>query len=314
MAFKVVILFTAMALLGNTPQVNAAPPDAIFLCDKIPEVCSNMCWATRCATPKFPTILTYDNPIPTVERARRSSAGCGNRNKCTTHGKGVGRRQPQKTYDTCDEYPFAKTSQSKYPNGKQVFRCVPKKQNSSQGGTFGGAVARLKKTKKVPFNVRIGFGNPGSKGAKWCNNQACKNDGFQVQDSKIQKREEEPMFRYFKTSSGMVLATLYDIEPMTNITREADDAPDGARLASRASLDTWTEDVELEDDIAVTMTFMSDIVLGEMTSEETAEYLASVDQGEDEADSEGEWGGEMGWDDEEEEHEEESHAAEAGKI
>ncbi|CAG7565363.1 unnamed protein product [Fusarium equiseti] len=255
MSFKSLILVTAVAWLGAAPQVAAAPPDMTFLCNKIPEICSNICWATRCGSPTFSLTLTYDQPSASVERSRRRTAGCGSNNRCGKNGKGVGRRTPVSKYVSCDEYPFASTRS----NGKQVSRCVPKSQNNSQGGTISAALQRIKKTKRAPFNIR-----------------KCKNDGYQVQEGKLKKREEEPTFKFFKTESGMVLATLDDIEPMSNFTHEVDETELQMRLMSLDPLDTWTEKVEAGDHDVETMQFVNDIVLGEMTSEEINNYLAPL--------------------------------------
>lgn len=274
MYFKSLILVAAVAWLGAAPQVAAAPPDMTFLCNKIPEICSNICWATRCGSPTFSLTLTYDQPSASVERSRRRTAGCGSNNRCGKNGKGVGRRTPVSKYGSCDEYPFASTRS----NGKQVSRCVPKSQNNSQGGTISAALQRIKKTKRAPFNIRVGLGNPGSAGVKWCTNQKCKNDGYQVQEGKLKKREEEPTFKFFKTESGMVLATLDDIEPMSNFTHEVDETELQMRPMSLDPLDTWTEKVEAGDHDVETMQFVNDIVLGEMTSEEIKNYLAPLQQ------------------------------------
>ncbi|KAF4458685.1 deoxyribonuclease nucA nucB domain-containing [Fusarium albosuccineum] len=274
MSFKSLVLVAAVAWLGATPQVTAAPPDLTFLCNKIPEICSNICWATRCASPKFSLTLTYDQPSASIERSRRRTAGCGSNNRCTKRGKGVGRRLPVSKYGSCDEYPFASTRS----NGKQVSRCAPKSQNNSQGGSISAALRRLKKTKRAPFQVRVGLGNPGSRGVKWCSNQRCKNDGYQVQEGKLKKREEEPSFRFYKTESGMVLATLDDIDPMSNFTHEVDESDLKVRPRSLDTLDTWTEKVEGADHDVETMRYVNDMVLGEMTSEEITNYLAPLQE------------------------------------
>jgi hypothetical protein len=155
---------------------------------------------------------------------------------------------------------------------------VPKSQNNSQGGTISAALQRIKKTKRAPFNIRVGLGNPGSKGVKWCTNQKCKNDGYQVQEGKLKKREEEPTFKFFKTESGMVLATLDDIEPMSNFTHEVGETELQMRPMSLDPLDTWTEKVEAGDHDVETMQFVNDIVLDEMTPGEINNYLAPLQQ------------------------------------
>ncbi|KAF4987068.1 hypothetical protein FDECE_15622 [Fusarium decemcellulare] len=274
MSFKSLVLVVAVAWLGATPQVAAAPPDLTFLCNKIPEICSNICWATRCASPKFSLTLTYDQPSASIERSRRRTAGCGSNNRCTKRGKGVGRRLPVSKYGSCDEYPFASTRS----NGKQVSRCVPKSQNNSQGGSISAALRRLKRTKRAPFQVRVGLGNPGSRGVKWCSNQRCKNDGYQVQEGKLKKREEEPSFNFYKTESGMVLATLDDIDPMSNFTHEVDESDLKVRSRSLDTLDTWSEKVEGQDHDVGSMTYVNDIVLRKMTSEEITNYVEHLQE------------------------------------
>ncbi|TDZ19771.1 hypothetical protein Cob_v007115 [Colletotrichum orbiculare MAFF 240422] len=259
MTLKPIVIF-GLTLLAAVPRVAAAAPDVTFLCNRMPEVCTNMCWAVRCASPKFPTRLTWDNPNSQTEKDRRKSAGCGSNNKCGVRGKGKpGHRGG--INNSCDEYPFASTSQSKTSNGHQVSRCVPGSQNSSQGGKLSGLYNGFKKKGYKTRSFSIGFGNPGSRGVKYCGNQQCKNDGFQVQDGKIKKRGEDPDFRFYKTSSGMILGSMEEIAPRSNFTREVDQAE--AKLATLAAFDTWTEDFDGED-----VNVISDIVLEEVSAEE----------------------------------------------
>ncbi|RYO78231.1 hypothetical protein DL766_001633 [Monosporascus sp. MC13-8B] len=267
------LLFIALTWITAAPHVAAAPSDNTFDCNRIPEICTNICWATRCASPKFSLALTNDNPSPAVATSRRNSAGCGSNSKCTKNGKGVGKCPG---HNSCDEHPFATTSQSKYPNGHQVSRCVPNNQNSSQGASLRALYQRLKRRPGTKHKFVIGIGNPGAGGIKYCKNQACKNDGWQVQDRKISRRDEDPSFKFFGTGSGMVLASMENIGPMPNFTREVD-----VQVASLSSFDTWTEDIDGDS-----LTFMSDIVLEEMSQAEAMEHFGPEEDYEDEGDHE----------------------------
>ncbi|EJP62977.1 hypothetical protein CRV24_009596 [Beauveria bassiana] len=216
MIFKLSTL-SLVGIVGLTTFVGhaqAAPPDLIFDCSRAPEVCTNMCWAVRCANPVFPVALTFDWPDKAKEDARRKSAGCQKGNKCNKGKTGPGHRGTG--YESCDEYPFASTKEA--DRGHQVSRCVPGKENSYQGGKLSGLQKRWKKEGKTGF--KIGFGNPGAKGVKFCQNQACKNDGWQVQDGKISKRDEQPLFKYYRTRADMVFASLEPVSIPSNFTRE----------------------------------------------------------------------------------------------
>ncbi|OAR02997.1 hypothetical protein LLEC1_03839 [Akanthomyces lecanii] len=213
-------------------HVQATPPDLSFLCDKMPEVCTNMCWAVRCASPTFPQTLTFDFPTDKTKDARRTKAGCNpHGNKCGTKNSGPGHRGPPNT--SCDEYPFASVKEA--DGGPQVSRCVPGPENSRQGQALSTLQKKWKKEGKTRF--LIGFGNPGSTGVRYCNNEPCTADGFEVQDGKVAKRDaQQPMFRYYRTRAGMVLASIDKVDFPSNFTRmqhEADVVDGGFEL--------WTE-------------------------------------------------------------------------
>ncbi|KAG5986148.1 hypothetical protein E4U43_005642 [Claviceps pusilla] len=267
MSYKTLLL-TGLAWVATVSQVAESRPDITFLCNRMPEVCTNMCWAVRCASPKFPQTLNWDNPSEDTKNKRRKSAGCQKGNKCNKGKKGPGHRGGK--YTSCDEYPFATTSNSKFPNGHQVSRCVPPVENSRQGKALQTVYGRFKKKGFKSHSLQIAFGNPGARGVKYCNNQSCKNDGFQVQDGKIKKREEDPVFKFYRTSSGMILGSLTKIDTPSNFTREVDEQEQ--KHVAAQFLETWKEPVEGED-----VPVISDIVLEEMTFEEA---MKSFDQGE----------------------------------
>lgn len=251
--------------MATTPQVTAKPPDVTFDCKKMPEVCTNMCWAVRCASPRFPQTLNWDNPSKDTASKRRKSAGCQKGNKCNKGKKGPGHRGG--VYTSCDEYPFASTSNSVFPNGHQVSRCVPPAENSRQGNALKVAYGRFRRQGFTSHSLKIAFGNPGSRGVKYCTNQRCKNDGFEVQDGMIKKRAEEPLFKFYKTSSGMVLGSLTTIDTPSNFTREV-----GEEEQVAAQFEAWRETVDGEE-----VHVMSDVVLEEMPFDEA---MKSFNQGE----------------------------------
>ncbi len=208
------LAFTGLACVISLPQVIAKPPDVTFLCDKTPEICSNMCYAVRCAKPRFAQSLTFDFPDKNTTQARTKAAGCGSCNRCTEQGRGmVGHRGAPN--DTCFEYPFASTNEA--DGGHQVSRCVPASEKKGADDEISDLEKKWKEEGKTEF--RINFGNPG--GAKYCMNDPCDNDGFEVQDGKAGD-EEKPQFKYYKARSGMVVGSMDKVETATNFTRRVD--------------------------------------------------------------------------------------------
>lgn len=208
------LAFAGLACLLSVPEVVAKPPDVTFLCDKNPEICANMCYAVRCANPKFSQTLTFDFPDKNTTEARHKSAGCGSRNKCTKHGDGEpGHRGEPNT--ACFEYPFANTEEAS--DGHQVSRCVPAEEKMSADDTISDLEKRWNERGKTEF--RINFGNPGA--ARYCGNDPCDNDGFEVQDGEVGD-EEKPNFKYYKTKSGIVIGSMDTVELQTTFTRIVD--------------------------------------------------------------------------------------------
>jgi len=131
----------------------------IFLCNDIPEICTNMCYGAYCLD--IGESLTYDKPSASEKRKRRKAAGCieSGGNRCST-------RKGHDPGFNCDEYPFASTV-SDGGASDRVNRCVPVQQNSKQGGIInkfyqsaycGGG----------PCDFTVSFGNPGSAGVTYC--------------------------------------------------------------------------------------------------------------------------------------------------
>jgi len=99
-----------------------------FNCGNVPEICLNMCYGWNCKG--HPTTLTINRATCTA--ARKSNAcGSKNPNYCSAKsGFAAGY--------SCDEYPFASTNEGTSAASNAATRCVPKGQNSSQGGSISG--------------------------------------------------------------------------------------------------------------------------------------------------------------------------------
>ncbi|KAG5929222.1 hypothetical protein E4U53_002492 [Claviceps sorghi] len=231
----------AAALLSHVVPVAATPPDLTILCDQAPEICKNMCWAVRCANPSFSQLLTFDFPDRTTLH-RRQEAACGSAraDRCSGSGSGSGSGTSPPT--SCNMYPFASTRDA--GDGRQVVtRCVPASEQRYQQMRVSALQKRWKKAGKTSF--LINFGNPGE--VRYCNNDPCTNDGFEVQQyagGEQSKRAavDAPLFRYYRTRSGMVLATLDVIDVQANLKREM-----GPRESLDATFDSWTEHVDGAD-------------------------------------------------------------------
>ncbi|KAK5700521.1 hypothetical protein LTR97_005038 [Elasticomyces elasticus] len=236
-------------MLLNTAPTTASPPDVTFLCNRMPEVSS------------FPQTLNWDDYGGTgdnkgsVAKARRKAAGCQSGNKCNKGRSGAGSRGAG--YRSCDEYPFASTSDSITPTGHQVSRCVPVSQNSAQGNALMQTYGRFKSQGYTSHSLKINFGNPGSSGVKYCLNQACRNDGYEVQDKTIKRRDEDPNFRFYTTLSGIVLGSLDEDELHSNYTRMVDSFE-----TLPLDLDSWFELLE-----GVEVRMVNDVIVGEISVE-----------------------------------------------
>ncbi|TKA21884.1 hypothetical protein B0A50_08620 [Salinomyces thailandicus] len=253
--FCATILFGFAFIAWNTSPVMASPPDVTFLCNRMPEVCTNMCWAVRCANPTFPQTLNWDDPDDDTRKERRKSAGCQKGNKCNKGKSGVGNRGAG--YRDCDEYPFASTSDSTYPNGHQVSRCVPRGQNGAQGNALKQAYGRFRDEGYTSHSLKINFGNPGSSGVNYCLNEACRNDGYEVQDKQLKRRDEDPSFRFYTTMSGIVLGSIDEDTLASNYTRMVD----GFETLPN-ELESWFEEVDGEQ-----VKMVNDMIVAEIPVE-----------------------------------------------
>lgn len=128
MVHQALLLFLSGAsLLGHVVSQNDPPP-MVFDCNATPGVCTNMCWGAYCAN--FEVSLNWDRPSDAVRRGRREKAGCGSPNRCNDGGDD----NPDPTSRSCDEYPFASTSNA--DDVQQVNRCVPQSEQNSKHDAF----------------------------------------------------------------------------------------------------------------------------------------------------------------------------------
>lgn len=174
-------------------------PDNImmFTCDKVPEVCTNMCYGAFCLD--VGESLNHDTKDESTQNDRRKVAGCLPKpNRCST----------KKDHDPgyqCDEYPFASTV-SDGGSSKRVNRCVPKKQNSSQGGTITAFYNSDYCHSDTPCKFTVGFENPGN--IKYCDAAGgggdCTNDGKESIDSDGNKKRDTKSnaARKYRLASG----------------------------------------------------------------------------------------------------------------
>ena len=176
-----------------------------------------MCFAVNCKN--FRSILTWDKPDDDTVKERRKLAGCGSNNKCNkvNIGKPLNRGPG---YPSCDEYPFASTSEA--DAGGQMSRCVPQPQNSSkfcdleelscfirtmlihilqlgQGSALRNQVySKFRAEGKSLGRFKVEFTNFNIPGVNYClSGSSCKNDGYEIRngavapDGTLAKREAE---------------------------------------------------------------------------------------------------------------------------
>lgn len=81
-----------------------------------------MCFGVHCRGGKYGKTFTYDPNGPV--NARRTAAGCGPNNRCSTTPPWKGQNL------SCDEFPFANSREA--DAGGQNNRCVPFGENNSK--------------------------------------------------------------------------------------------------------------------------------------------------------------------------------------
>ncbi|KAL6895850.1 hypothetical protein HDV57DRAFT_480617 [Trichoderma longibrachiatum] len=225
---------TSILLLTLATTILARPPDITFLCDEVPEICTNMCWAVRCAKPSFSQTFTFTFGPSSYGPSSNStsiSGSCLTNELCSNAGLNMtGHRGG--CFTACNTYPLSVSSEDA-PDLPQplhrVSRCVPEAEQGRQQtqlDLFARSLQRPQRNGTQPQqgvrHLLINFGNPG--GVKYCNNDPCINDGFEVQDGSVGRRwlrpeAAAPMFTYYKTKSGIVIASLENVEMPSRFTR-----------------------------------------------------------------------------------------------
>ncbi|PFH59426.1 hypothetical protein XA68_12403 [Ophiocordyceps unilateralis] len=226
---------------------EAAPPDITFLCQEMPDICTNMCWAVRCAKPTFSQQLTLDYPSDDLRRQRLESSGCA---RCASNATVSARN------DACNAYPFPDTSESVSSNASAVSRCVPREQQTKQDADVAILAKKFRQTGQRSF--RINFGNPGAAGVKYCLSEPCENDDREEQEEALQKRALAAPFRVFMTNSGMTVASMDDLGADYSFTRRV-----GAEEKLSPQAQMWQEDFKGER-----YAFVTDSVVREMNAAE----------------------------------------------
>jgi len=127
-----------------------------FDCNTVPEICNNMCFGIYCKG--HPSTLTINRGGCTAAR-KSNLCGAANPNYCSA-------KDGFAPNYSCDEYPFASTNEGSAAGSNAATRCVPKGQNSSQGGKISGLYRNGQGSGRLadgtPFTVT--FANTGAAG------------------------------------------------------------------------------------------------------------------------------------------------------
>ncbi|KAK4069854.1 uncharacterized protein Triagg1_6649 [Trichoderma aggressivum f. europaeum] len=253
-----------------TSSILARPPDITFLCNEMPEICTNMCWAVRCAQPSFPQTFSLGlNPYGYGSSNKTHiSASCRANDLCGTQGfNKTGHRGVPNC--ACNAYPLSVTFEDAafppLPQHHRVSRCVPEEEQCIQRSQLELFAKRLRQRsdRQGMRQLSINFGNPG--GIKYCNNDPCVNDGFEVQDGRVRRksrRSEAPMFTYYKTKSGIIVASLEDMDMPSPIIRRV-----GSGEPVPPSFRTWFERAHEE-----TVHMMEDTIVRRLSDQSVGVY------------------------------------------
>jgi len=151
-------------------------------CTNAPQSCNNDCYAVYVAGSQF--TLNWDMPSAAVENGRRTASGCTQGNGLSACGTS-GIPPYNNSGDTCDEYPYASTTQG---GTGAILRCVPLADNASEGGqltNFFNAPAGANGCGGAPcqFTIFILTGTPIAN-SPFCMTETGPNDGdeFKLQN------------------------------------------------------------------------------------------------------------------------------------
>ncbi|KAK2591573.1 hypothetical protein QQS21_010743 [Conoideocrella luteorostrata] len=164
-------IFTAVALLVS----SAAAKEVKYDCKETPEICLNTCWAIKCQrnTPNL-------HGGGQKNAAASKKYGLDNRNKWGYSKKpcAIGKGKfGRKGATSPDEYPYASSKEGGLGtfSKKVALRCVPKLEQSKQGGKVSG-IGTDKKSKVW----KTTWTNYSHLPQNWCGRKpSCKNDGKQ---------------------------------------------------------------------------------------------------------------------------------------
>ncbi|KIS69430.1 uncharacterized protein UMAG_11931 [Mycosarcoma maydis] len=149
-------MFGAAALVGLTSGAHAAT--LTWDCTRVPNICSNDCYAIQCAGK--PTTLHRDSANASANRAKTA---CKSPNRCANNASDS---------NSCDEYPYASSREG---GTGSVTRCVPATENSRQGGTLSSFYTNNGITDGDAYNVAF----TSTSGLQYCSG-SCTNTGNQL--------------------------------------------------------------------------------------------------------------------------------------
>ena len=186
-----------IALLGS-----ASAATLTWDCTRIPNICSNDCYAIQCASK--PTTLHRDSANASINRAETA---CKSPNRCANNASDS---------NSCDEYPYASSAEG---GAGSVTRCVPSTENSRQGGTLSSFYTNNGITDGDAYNVA--FANTG--GLQYCSG-SCVNTGNEVVKREASRVGVQYVPRQFHTDEGHLLTSKYDREERVGSSRLTCDA------------------------------------------------------------------------------------------
>lgn len=152
------MLIRSLTLIALTLLHPTSAATLTWDCTRIPNICSNDCFAIQCAS--HPTTLHRDSASASTHRA---ATACKSPNRCANN--------PSDS-NSCDEYPYASSQEG---GAGSVTRCVPATENSRQGGTLSSFYTNNAIEDGDAYNVAFA----GTSGLQYCGG-SCTNTGNEL--------------------------------------------------------------------------------------------------------------------------------------